>query len=74
MLKAATAAAALIIAVPIASSHAFSKSGGWNGGTPKGPAMSQANNPAATAKTTNAKQPSKLMQKSVTGAHYKDTH
>jgi hypothetical protein len=68
MLKAATATAALIIAVPIASSHAFSK----GGGTPKGPAMSQANNPAATA--TNAKQPGKLMQKSGTGAHYKDTH
>jgi hypothetical protein len=70
MLKAATATAALIIAVPIASSHAFSK----DVGTPKGPAVSQANNPAATAQTTNAKQPGKLMQKSATGAHYKDAH
>jgi hypothetical protein len=70
MLKAATAIAALIIAVSVASSHVFAK----NGGAVKGPATSQVNKPVATAKTTNAKTPSKLMLHSVTGAHYKQVN
>jgi hypothetical protein len=72
MWKAAAAFAALIIAVSVASSHAFAKSGGGNGGTGKGAATSQVNKPATTAKTTAAKKPSKLMLNSVKGVHYKD--